>query len=33
MEQRDAYWSQLRQRAPDHPAVRELGRRLNLALD
>jgi hypothetical protein len=33
MEQRDAYWSQLRQRAPGHPAVRELGRRLNLALD
>lgn len=32
-EQRDAYWSRLRQRAPDHPAVRELARRLNLALD
>ena len=32
-EQRDAYWSQLRDRAPDHPAVRELGSRLNLAFD
>jgi hypothetical protein len=33
VEQRDAYWGRLRQRAPDHPAVRELARRLNLPLD
>ncbi len=32
-EQRDAYWSRLRRLAPEHPAVRELARRLNLALD
>jgi hypothetical protein len=33
LEQRDAYWSRLRQLAPGHPAVRELARRFNLALD
>jgi hypothetical protein len=33
VEQRDAYWGRLRQRAPDHPAVRELALRLNLPLD
>lgn len=33
VEQRNAYWGRLRQHASDHPAVRELARRLNLPLD